>query len=363
MARLLLLTLVLIVYGSLYPWHLRAIPYGANPLSIVLHAWPQQVDRGTIRDIAVNVLVYLPLGLFAFALLAELLSTRVAVLLSVLVGLVLSTGVEVAQVFIEGRVPSLLDVASDTAGTGIGGVAGVLWNRRRHGPLRRPDSDFLLCLWVLAQCFPFVPQLKASFTVRSHAEDVLLFLAEALSLVPIVRSLGRTERRSRAILGVLLLLVPLKAFIYTRSVALAEIVCSAVVFVGAFFVPLRAVVVVFLLAAAVVMRGLAPYHFLAVPHPFLWVPFQASLYSEWEAGLTIMLAKAFRYGALVWLIRESGVRLSVATALTVVPLAGIEAMQTLLPGRSSEIVDPLIALMIAWVFWSAGNASRVKIAA
>jgi VanZ family protein len=355
LARLLLLTIVLIAYGSLYPWHLRPVPSGQNPVSIVFHSWPSPMDAGSVRDIAVNVLVYLPLGLFAFSTLAEFWRPRVAALASLLVGFVLSTFVELSQVFIVGRVPSLLDITSDTAGTAIGIVAGALWNRGRHRRVPRPDWDFLLCLWVLAQTFPFVPRLRPNVTLRSPLEDVLLFFAEAASLVPLIRSLGATEHRNRIFLAALLLLVPLKAFIYTRGVTLAEIVCSAIVFAIAWFVPLRAVVVAPVLAFAVVVHGLAPFHFLAAPHAFFWVPFQASLYLEWEPALTIMLGKVFVYGALLWLIRESGVRLAAATALTAVLLAGIEAIQMYLPGRSSEIVDPLIAVILGWVFWSLGN--------
>jgi len=318
------------------------------------------MGRADVRDIAVNVLVYLPLGLFAYTTLTQFRRMKVAVLLSLLLGFVLSTLVEVSQVFIVGRVPSLLDVITDTVGTSIGIFAGVLWSRRRHPTARRPDSDLLLCFWVLYQCFPFVPQLKASVIVRSHAEDVLLFFAAAAALVPMVRSLGGTERWSRIVLGALLLLVPLKAFLFTRGVALAEIICSAVIFAIAWFVPLRATplraaIVAPVLAVAVAVHGLAPFHFLAVPHAFSWVPFQASFYSEWEPALTIMLGKVFLYGALLWLIHESGVRLAAATVLTAAMLAAIEAIQMYLPGRSSEIVDPLIAVVLGWVFWSLGE--------
>jgi VanZ family protein len=264
----------------------------------------------------------------------------------------------VSQVFIVGRVPSLLDVTSDTLGTALGIVAGVLWNRGRRRPVPRPDSDFLLCLWVLSQIFPFVPRLRPNLTLRSPVEDVLLFFAEAASLVPLIRSLGATERRNRMVLGALLLLVPLKAFIYTRGVSLAEIVCSAVVFAIAWFVPFRAVIAAPVLAFALVVHGLAPFHFLSAPHAFFWVPFQASLYLEWEPALTIMLGKVFLYGALLWLLRESGIRLAAATALTAVLLAAIEAIQMYLPGRSSEIVDPLIAVILGWVFWSLGAPGR-----
>jgi len=64
--RLLLLVIALIVYGSLYPWHLDFDRSGANPLWVVLHAWPHGIDRFVLRDAAINLALYFPLGMAAF---------------------------------------------------------------------------------------------------------------------------------------------------------------------------------------------------------------------------------------------------------------------------------------------------------
>lgn len=335
----------MIVYGSLYPWQLRDGLAGVNPLWTVLDSWPRHIDALMVRDIAVNTVVYLPLGVFAFL-------TFSSAWRSVALGFALSTLIEISQVYIVSRVPSAVDIASDTFGTCIGVAAALLWRRMRHSSTRRPDAVLLMCLWVLQECFPFVPRLRPVVEMTPTPEDLLLFLAEALALAVLVQ--GR-----RLALGCLLLTVPLRAFIYTRRVSVAEIACCAVVFGISWFVPVRAAVAAVVLGIAVVIHGLSPFIFLGAPHAFSWVPFQASFSSEWAPSLNIMLGKTFFYGTLLWLIRESGVRLVWATAATAVLLASIEVVQMYLPGRSSEIIDPLMALILGWVF-SALTASELR---
>ena len=64
MYRLLLLIVALIVYGSLYPWHFAASD--VNPIAVLLHSWPQRWGLFTAKDVALNVAVYVPLGICAF---------------------------------------------------------------------------------------------------------------------------------------------------------------------------------------------------------------------------------------------------------------------------------------------------------
>jgi hypothetical protein len=150
----------------------------------------------------------------------------------------------------------------------------------------------------------------------------------------------------------MLLLVPLRVLIFTRGVSLLEIAGAAAVFVAACVVRFRPTPTALFVALAIVIRGLAPFEFSNTPQRFSWLPFQASLLLEWEPALTILLGKVFLYGVLVWLIREAGARLALAVGTTAVLLALIEAIQRYIPAHSAEITDPVIAVLIGWVFWS-----------
>jgi len=64
MRRLLLLVVAIIVYGSLYPWQFT-FAGRPEPVSVLLHSWPHAWDRFVTRDVAINVLLYMPLGAVA----------------------------------------------------------------------------------------------------------------------------------------------------------------------------------------------------------------------------------------------------------------------------------------------------------
>jgi hypothetical protein len=69
----------LIVYGSLYPWDFHSTQLAANPLWVLIHSWPTRIDRFLLRDIAVNVLIYMPVGVFGFLALRQNVHTALAV--------------------------------------------------------------------------------------------------------------------------------------------------------------------------------------------------------------------------------------------------------------------------------------------
>ena len=81
--RILLIVIVLIVYGSLYPWDFHSTQLGASPLWVLIHSWPEHIDRFLFRDIAVNVVIYLPVGVFGLLALRQKFHTPFAVTVTV----------------------------------------------------------------------------------------------------------------------------------------------------------------------------------------------------------------------------------------------------------------------------------------
>jgi hypothetical protein len=99
--------------------------------------------------------------------------------------------------------------------------------------------------------------------------------------------------------------------------------------------------------AAVVVRGLAPFHFSHEAAPFGWTPFGATLDSEWQTGGAILIEKIFYYGTAIWLLGAARIGHARAMLAVVAVLAAIEFLQTHLPGRTPEITDPLLALLLS----------------
>ena len=64
---ILIAIVVLIVYGSLYPWAFEVRHLSDSPLYILFHSWDGNVrDRRFLFDVAVNIAIYVPLGATAY---------------------------------------------------------------------------------------------------------------------------------------------------------------------------------------------------------------------------------------------------------------------------------------------------------
>ena len=103
----------LIVYGSLYPFRFAPADAGSIVELFSRLTWA----RTTRSDIAANVLLYLPFGACLGWMLAARLGGPLAVLAATGAGLLLATGIEVAQIYETRRVASLSDLLLNGLGT------------------------------------------------------------------------------------------------------------------------------------------------------------------------------------------------------------------------------------------------------
>ena len=109
---------------------------------------------------------------------------------------------------------------------------------------------------------------------------------------------------------------------------------------------LRASVTALLLSAYILAERLEPFRFSAYGRAFGWTPFRSFLYGSFEVNIMSFLEKTFLYGALIWLLEQSGLRAGVSTILVAIMLFAASWAETYLPGRSAEITDALMALLI-----------------
>ncbi len=155
---------LLAIYGSLYPftgWR----DSGVSPLLFLTAAWPRYY---TGFDLTANTLAYLPIGFLWATVLSTRLPAWAAFCAATLVGAALSGSLEFAQHFLPSRVPSNLDLATNSLGALLGAAAGLRWGghlldggrlhnwRNRHF-LRGSTGDhglLLVMLWLLTQLNP-----------------------------------------------------------------------------------------------------------------------------------------------------------------------------------------------------------------
>jgi VanZ family protein len=154
--------LLLIVYASWFPfsgWR----GTGLSPFAF-LNLTPPRYWTGF--DVVVNIIGYVPLGMLIVPSLYPRLRGAWAVLLTALLGMLVSGAMEAVQTYLPSRVPSNLDFLTNSVGCCIGafiGAAGArsYLNQSRLYQLRTrwfaPHASqglVLLALWPLAQIYP-----------------------------------------------------------------------------------------------------------------------------------------------------------------------------------------------------------------
>lgn len=158
----LLVYTILIAYASWYPfsgwqdkgmapWHYLTLP--------LPHYW-------TKFDLAANVLAYVPFGIGVVLALYPHVRGLLAFLLAAVAGTLLSGIIEAGQIYLPSRVPSNLDLITNSAGAALGALAGVLLTPyllehsrlmqvRRRWFLHEASRGLIVAgLWPFAQIYP-----------------------------------------------------------------------------------------------------------------------------------------------------------------------------------------------------------------
>ena len=153
---------VLVVYASLHPfsgWR----DLGLSPFAFLDAAWPRY---WTVFDLSINVLAYIPLGFLLALTLARIPGRLSPACAATVLAALISLCLECLQTWLPSRVPSNLDLASNTLGGTIGALLTVWHGERffsRVGLLQRrflapvPHAELalvMLGLWLLTQLSP-----------------------------------------------------------------------------------------------------------------------------------------------------------------------------------------------------------------
>jgi hypothetical protein len=253
-------------------------------------------------------------------------------------------------------------------GSALGVLAGFAFTQITDVPVealgfrvRDRSAVALLFCWVSFLLFPLYPDLwlsdwRVKLSAFIHASlnspiPILLNVAEWFAVGRLLSAAG--ARSPLRWLLVLLLLVPVQFGIVNHSPMPADFAGAALAALLFYFFglgPSANLLAAIALLLALTLRGLAPFHFEGPPQAFLWIPFGGLLGSDWQNAISILLSKLFQYGGSVWLLQRAGLGTTGATAVVTVVLAGIEVLQTRIPGHVAEITDPLLALLLCLGF-------------
>jgi VanZ family protein len=353
-----------ILHGSLYPYDFRVPASGVGPLAALLDSWAD--PPSSFGDLGANILLYVPLGFLGALTMRGGWRRRLCVMS--LAGLLLSVGVELAQFYDPGRVTNMSDVYLNTFGATLGAAAAILFGGLPRYPLMSttaapPVPVLLLTAMLGYHLFPYVPTIdlhKYWHSVRAiilapdaPPDQVLHYLALWLTTSCLIGAITG-YRRSRVLVPFFIACVFMgKILIESLVLSLPEIIGAALAFALWLVVggSRRAAILLAaaVLAAAIVVERLQPFEFQATARAFGWLPFRGFLGGSIEVNTMSFLEKFFLYGSLVWLATEAGLRLWLATLLTASLLLITSVAETYIPGRSAEITDALMAVMIGLI--------------
>lgn len=349
----------LIVHGSLFPYSFHGAGGIAAAARALLDSW--NTPPSGFADLVANLLLYVPLGFFGVLALPP----RIALPVMTAIGFSLCTSVELAQFFDAGRVTNLSDVYLNTAGTLLGGILAIPFRlrARRDGNLlpRLEAAPVLLLLVLLAyRLYPYVPTID----MHKYWHSVKPVIANPdFAVWPVFRYfvlwlttgylVTAALRRPAAWLSIVLF----AAFVFAAKIVIVGLWLSASELTGAalallvwIVIPARSALktttVFVLLAAFVIAFRLQPFDFHPQATPFGWMPFRSLMQGSLHADLVATLEKAFLYGGLIWIGSRAGMNPWISTCLVAGLLLATSFLETHLPGRSAEITDCVMALLL-----------------
>jgi len=322
-------------------------------------------DRRFIFDVAVNIAIYVPLGMSGYLAFRRLTSTALCVTAPIVSGAVLSASMEMLQLFTPHRQCSTVDLFNNILGSAIGVILGIAFTQVVDIPARlairdRSSLGLLIC-WVSFLLFPFFPVLTASLWMAKLSAfihpplmDPIPFLLSAAEWFAVGRLVLAAGVRSPVRwFAALLLFLPIQFGILNRNPRTSEWEGASVALLLFFFFRNDRKADLFAgtaLLIALTLRGLAPFRFEGPPQSFLWIPFGGFLGIEWQNAMVILLGKLFQYGTSIWLLDRALHGIVRATAIVTMVLAVIVILQTRIPGHVAELTDPLLALALGVTF-------------
>lgn len=321
---LLLAVVVLIIYGSLYPFEFQPDAVEGGLLEALASlSWA----RAGMSDRVSNVLLYVPFGFCAFLLAEVRLSRLQAGLLAVAAGALLSLVIELTQAYVSPRVPSLMDLSLNSAGTLAGAIAGSAW-RSLGGFVYVPTrvstapaaAAVVVVAWVASRLAPFAFQLdlgklKAALAplVRPEFSPVQSFryLMSWLVVSQALIAIAGRDRGLDLLLGLIATVLVGRLLITTQVLVPAELLALLLLLPGLVVLNgMRHGPRSLLLAAAVVLLiawlELVPFTPASNAATFdLW-PFLGWIEAGYHLDARWILERLFLYAALLWLLREFG---------------------------------------------------------
>ena len=357
-----------IIYSSLYPFAFHDVGSLREAIANLLASWDRSPQSS--GDMLANLLFYMPLGLTVTQFFGRASAKAAAVIVAFALGAVFSLSLELAQFYEFGRFSALSDVYLNVTGSVCAALAwrAGSWRLQLSWPSDGAAvfARLLLLVWLAWRLYPYVPTVdlhKYWYSIQpllhdpgdslgTICRDAILWL----SVICLARFGFAPKSIARWLLPAMACFFAAKIVIIGQYVGLPDVAGSALALV--LYLSVRrwfdaaALPMVFLFLAVVVHTRILPWQLAPEPNAFQWIPFYGFLHGSLHFNIITFWQKFYLYGALLWLLVKAGMRLGLAVALECVLLLATGVAQIFLLGRSAEITDVLMALIVGLIYWA-----------
>lgn len=359
--RILLVIALLIIYGSLYPGSFSQPEPGV--LENFFSDWRWMTS---LSDMLGNVALFIPFGLASGLVTGAGRDVTVRMLGLFVLGLLLAFILQLAQVWLPTRSAALADVVWNMAGMLLGAVAALLMRKYlRASVLPSFDSKLIvpsaiLVLWLLTELLPLVPTLDLQ-KFKDAIKPLLLqpdfslsgLIAHAAGIVVAGAAVSVLSKKPLIWLTILMLVV------LAGKVAIIRLVLDATVISGLLTGYLIYIFLLrqnarklfdvsfWVLLLAWTIERVTPF-IVASDGAMNLIPFATMLEGSMQTNVTGLSQSLFIYTALLWLGQEMGGNLRGIAAGTIAWSILLELTQMILLGRTADITEPLLVLLVAW---------------
>ncbi|MRX28012.1 VanZ family protein [Kangiella sp. HZ709] len=365
--RLIWLTvIILIAYGSLYPFNFdfnRSLPTD-------LVAWLQNWEQRTIRsDLIANILLFIPFG-FLGALNIQQDGRRSPLLSAiwlVFMGVGFALSLQILQFYLPSRVPHAADALVNSIGILLGISVAAYTNSQRIRRLIPQQFQFhltpallVLCLWLGWAFFPYIPVfetkqigigIESVYNSQWYWQDWLKFI---LFWLMFYLSFSRVMNRDYSInvlLVVTIFILAIKLSMFWSQIGWSEIsaVPLAVILHRSLSGQFKFMMIALLAALILLLEFVFPFQWitdLGTLNTIQWIPFKKFLGgSTW-----FHLSNLFQYSLLVTSLGYalarwfSSYRLAFLFVMLLILL--LSTLQLFLQGQSPDVTDWILALVL-----------------
>lgn len=361
MKTLLIITL-LIIYGSLYPGNFLTPEQDAFEKFLLDWRWTT-----SLSDMLGNVILFIPFGLVSSLIAEKHYRSSMRLALFFFSGFVLALVLQIAQIWLPSRSAILADVIWNMVGLLMGIIIAAFVKKFTQTKIHTLNTQVviplaILILWLCSELIPLVP----SIDLQKFKDAVKpLFIEFDLSLpVALLHVAGVFVAAS--ILKVISN-YPLRwlTFIVSTVIAGKIIIISLqldfTTLVGLIIGYLLSIVFLYLetsklfatsfwvLIIAGTLERIIPFS-LASEGTLNLIPFATMLKGSMQTSAVGLSQSLFIYSALLWLTQKMGGSFKGIAIAIVMWVIFIELTQMLLLGRTADITEPLLIILISWVF-------------